>query len=190
MNHFEVGGLGVTDLLIPFFKQLASGIAVSFNACYVLACLVQFLNISFYVVKRCLFIHSDAKPRADAYIIRLAHQLRVLSLSADRFSVTSGDRISYDSDVISRSAIFLIFILFGPLDYRKRCTRSSARWYTYLYLRRHSPGRVEPASPRHDDVSWVGSTPWSPFPESRHLLACSAHTLPFGYKTGTQGIRV
>ncbi len=140
----------------------------------------------FYVVKRCLSTHSESNPWADTNIIKLAHQLRALSLSADQFSDTSGDRISYDSDVISRAAIFLIFILFGPLDYRKRCTRSSARWYTYLYLRRHSAGRVEPASPRHDDVSWVGSTPRSPFPESRHLLACS----PFWLQTGTQGIGV
>ncbi len=33
------------------------------------------------------------------------------------------------------------------------------------------PGRVEPASPMHDDVSWVGSTPRSPIPASLHLLA-------------------
>ncbi len=153
MNHFKVSGLCVTNLPIPFFKQLESVIIVSSNACHVLACLVQFLNAGFYVVKRCLSIHPESNPLADAYIVRQAHQLRVPSLSADQFSDTSGDRIIYDSGVFSRAAIFLIFILFGPLDYRKRCTRSSARWYTYLYLRRHSPGRVEPATPRHDDVS-------------------------------------
>ncbi len=107
MNHFEVGGICVTNLPIPFSQQLASGITVSSNACYVLACLVQFFNACFYVVKRCLFIHSDAKPRADAYIIRLVHQLRVLSLKAGQFSVTSDDRFSYDSGVLSCATIFL-----------------------------------------------------------------------------------
>ncbi len=33
------------------------------------------------------------------------------------------------------------------------------------------PGRVVPASPRHGDESWVGSTPMSPVPASLHLLA-------------------
>ncbi len=32
------------------------------------------------------------------------------------------------------------------------------------------PGGVEPASPRHGDVLWVGSTPRSPVPTSLHLL--------------------
>ncbi len=39
-----------------------------------------------------------------------------------------------------------------------------------LVLRRHSPGRVEPAS-SIDDVSWVGSTPRSPVQASLHLEA-------------------
>ncbi len=33
------------------------------------------------------------------------------------------------------------------------------------------PGRVEPASPRHGNVPWVGSTTRSPVPSSLHLLA-------------------
>ncbi len=43
----------------------------------------------------------------------------------------------------------------------------------YLYLRRPSPGRVDPASPSetNGDVSWVASTPRSPVPVSLHLLA-------------------
>ncbi len=42
-----------------------------------------------------------------------------------------------------------------------------------LYLRRHSPGRVEPALPRenHGDVSWVGRTPRSPILALLYLLA-------------------
>ncbi len=43
---------------------------------------------------------------------------------------------------------------------------------TWTYLRRHSPGRVEPASSNenHGDVSWVVSTPRSPVPALLYLL--------------------
>ncbi len=57
-------------------------------------------------------------------------------------------------------------------------------------------GRVEPASPRHGDASWVCSTPRSSVPGSQHLVAKLArfestgasalhiHTLPFGLNPG------
>ncbi len=41
----------------------------------------------------------------------------------------------------------------------------------YLYL-------VDPASPRHGDVSWVGSTPMSPIPASLHCLCSSGQAYP------------
>ncbi len=73
----------------------------------------------------------------------------------------------------------------------------NVRW---LDLRRHSPGVVEPSSPRekHGDVSWVVSTLMPPVPASvrfESALTSALHTLPFGFNsgdavTGTQGIGI
>ncbi len=79
---------------------------------------------------------------------------------------------------------------------------------THLFTR--TCGGTHPASPRHGDFSWVGTTPRSPSPASRYLLALhfkpswlvrfesardsTLHALPFGFNpgdaTGTQGIGV
>ncbi len=41
------------------------------------------------------------------------------------------------------------------------------------------PERVAPASPRRGDVSWVGSLPRFPVPESLHLLTLQLYSQPY-----------
>ncbi len=63
------------------------------------------------------------------------------------------------------------------------------------------PWQVEPASPKHGDISWVGITPRSPIPAAQAKLVwfvgaevSAFHTISFGFNpgdvTGMQGIGV